>query len=157
MSYTAPIELGDDPVRILVFAQEDGLESRADFSIPGAKSKNVLLDDAKPAKLVCQKPKKLDSREKAFLFLKEGKERNIIVSNITIEIGQGERVARITLGNFDVNSDYVESFLDPILKQFDPTAPMTLSFRNATFHSGHDLLEFAKVLDVQFEKGEVSQ
>ena len=157
ISYTGPIELGEGAVRILVFAQEDGVEGRADFLFPAVGSKKPLVDPAKPAKLACRAPKRLDSREKTFLFLKEGKERNITFSNINIDIGQGEKVARITLGNFDVGVDYIESFLDPVLKQFDPTVPMTLSFRNATFHSGHDLLEFAKVLDVEPMEGEISQ
>jgi len=155
--YPGPIELGEGAIRVLVFAQEDGVESRADFSFPAVGSKKVLVDPSKPAKLACQAPKRLDSREKTFLLLKEGKERTITFSNVAIDIGQGEKVARINLGNFDIGVDYIESFLDPILRQFDPTVPITLAFRSATFHSGHDLQEFFKTLDLEFKEGEVFQ
>ncbi len=155
--YSGPIDIGNQACQILAFAEEEGVYGREDFTFSNSEKKELEIDPVKPAKLYGVF--RLDSREKTYRGLKEGQERGISFKRVTLEIGEGEKTGRVTLGNFEQSSDYIQKLLDMVLSDssFLTTDPITMTFYNASFHSGHDLLEFIKGLDLKIKEEEVSQ
>jgi len=49
----------------------------------------------------------------------------------------------VTVGEGEVDAGFIEAILKTILDKFEPTTPITMTFRKASFPSGHDLKEFA--------------
>lgn len=155
--YEGPIDIGNQMCHILAFAEEEGVSGWEDFTFPAVGREEVEIDPVKPAKI--QGQFRLDSREKTYRALTEGQERGISFRRVMLEVGEGEKTGRITLGNFDQRSEYIQKLLDMILSDssFQPTDPVTMTFYGASFHSGHDLQEFIKILDRRIKVDEVSQ
>lgn len=63
----------------------------------------------------------------------------------------------IVIGEIPVTADFIESLLNKALEKFDPNAPITMTFRRASFASGHDLKEFADKLGIELTVNEVEQ
>ena len=156
--YSGAFEIGNGETRVLVFAEADKLEAKAEFRFPAKSEKGAVIDDAKPAVLVGPPTKKrLDSREKTFRGLTEAKAKSVGFEQVDIMIGSGTQVANITLGEFRVEAEYVEKILESIMVKFDAQTPVTLRFRKAYFNSGHDLKQFAETLGIEIGKTEVEQ
>ena len=47
--------------------------------------------------------------------------------------------------------------LTALRTRFEPTAPVTLTFKKARFASGFDMLRFAEALGLDIQPGEVEQ
>ncbi|HAL56920.1 MAG TPA: hypothetical protein DCP63_10715, partial [Bacteroidetes bacterium] len=150
--------IGNGETRVLVFAEADKLEAKAEFRFPAKSEKGAVIDDAKPAVLVGPPTKKrLDSREKTFRGLTEAKAKSVGFEQVDIMIGSGTQVANITLGEFRVEAEYVEKILESIMVKFDAQTPVTMRFRKAYFNSGHDLKQFAETFGIEIGKTEVEQ
>lgn len=156
-SYTGSIEIGDQACHLLAFAEEDGIYGRENFIFPASGKKELQIDLPKPAKL--QGTFRLDSREKTFRGLKEAQERRISFKKVTLDIGASEKSVRVSLGNFEQSPDYIQRLLDMVLSDsnFQPTDPITMTFLIASFQSGHDLMEFSKVMDLEVKQMDVFQ
>jgi hypothetical protein len=61
------------------------------------------------------------------------------------------------VGEISVNAEYLESILKAVLEKFEPTTPVTMTFRSAQFSSGHDLKQFAEALGLDLQPGDVEQ
>lgn len=156
--YVEPIEIPDSEVKLLVFAEADGLETKAEFAFPPKGRQGVKIDPGKPARLVNGKGgKRLDSRAKAFKGLQVAREQHVLFENVTLTVGQGSRAVSVTIGEIKVDGDYLEAVLKAVLDGFEPDAPITLSFRKAHYNSGHDLQAFAESLGLEILPGEVEQ
>ncbi len=91
--YQDPIEIGDEETRIWVFAEEDGIEGRAEFVFAARGEKKVEIDNTKPACLVAARGvKSLDSRQKVFSGLDAAKEKSVLFEDVSIFIGNGGEV-----------------------------------------------------------------
>lgn len=157
-TYKEPIVINDGDVLLRVFAECDGLETKDEFRFPAKGQKGVQIDDTKPTMLVNNRGgKKLDSRNKTFCGLKEAKEKSISFENITLTVGQGAQAVQVMVGDINVAAEYIESILISVLNQFDPSTPITMTFRKAHFASGHDLKRFAETLEIDIQQDEVEQ
>lgn len=156
--YADPIDIGDAEVRMLVFAEADGLEAKEDFKFPARDQKGPVVEVQKPAKVINTKGgKRLDSRAKTFSGITEAKEKGIKFERVTLTVGQGAQAAQIMLGDFEVTPDYIEGILTSVLAKFDANTPVNMTFARAQFASGHDLLKFAEALGLEIHPGEVEQ
>jgi len=152
-----PVEIGDGEILMRVFAQADGLEAKEDFRFPAKGQKGIKIDPVKPVALKPRGMKKLDSRAKTFEGLDLASQKSIELEGVAMTVGQGSKMVNITIGEFPVEADFLESLLKKALEKFDPDTPVTLSFKKASFKSGHDLEEFIKKLGIEVKQEEISQ
>jgi len=155
--YTLPFALTDESARILVYAEADGLEAKADFTFPAKGKKGVQIEETKPARLAGPKQKKLDSRQRTFTGLQTAREKSIEFEGVTLTIGEGAKSVTITVGELPVDGGYVETLLNAALTKFVPDALVTMTFKKAQFASGHDLRQFVETLGLDLNPGDIHQ
>jgi len=151
------IEIGDGDVLIRAFAEADGLETKREFRFPAKGKKGVQVDDVKPGRLVSRTGRKLDSRGKTFEGLKQASEKTASFEGVSLNVGQGNQVIAVNVGEIPVDAQFIESLLTTILEKFTPDTPVSMSFRKAHFKSGHDIKEFATKLGIELHTGDVEQ
>jgi len=155
--YDKAVAIGDDDVLLRVFAEADRLEAKAEFRFPAKGKKGVQIDDIKPARLVSRTGRKLDSRGKTFEGLKQAAEKSVTFENVALTVGQGAQAVQVMVGEIQVNAGFMEAILKTVLEMFEPTTPVTMTFRKAHFASGHDLKDFADKLGIELQPGDVDQ
>jgi hypothetical protein len=64
---------------------------------------------------------------------------------------------QVTVGEIEVNAAFLEAILKTVMEKFEPTTPVTMTFRKAHFASGHDLRDFAEKLGIELQIGDVEQ
>ncbi len=155
-----PIPIGDGETLLRVFAEADGLETKEDFTFSDRGQKGIKIDPSKPAKL---KPRsrphsiKLDSRAKTFEALDIASQKSVILKDVVLTIGQGNKVVNITIIELPVDAGFLEGLLKKAMEKFDPDAPVTMSFKSAEFKSGHDLQEFLEKLGLDVSQEDIAQ
>ncbi|MFZ4819553.1 MAG: DUF499 domain-containing protein, partial [Limisphaerales bacterium] len=155
--YDKPVEIGDGETLIRVFAEASGLEAKAEFRYPAKGKKGVQVDDVKPGRLVSRTGRKLDSRTKTFEGLKQAADKTVEFEGVVITVGQGNQMVGVTVGEVRVNATFIEDILKTVLEKFEPTTPVSMTFRKAHFNSGHDLKDFAEKLGFELNPGDVEQ
>lgn len=156
--YRAPVTIGDGEIRLQVFAQADGLETKREFIFPAKNQKGIVIDPVKPGKITTTgSGRKLDSRTRTFEGLKLAATKGGEFQGVSLNIGQGAQMIGITIGEISVEAGFVEQLLTKALEKFSPEAPITMTFRKANFASGHDLKEFADKLGIELNPGDVEQ
>jgi len=153
-----PVAIGDGEALVRVFAEAEGLESKADFKFPAKDKKGLQIDAVKPAILVKQGAgKKLDARAKVFSGLNLAKELGVDFESVMLTAGSSAQVAQVIVGELRVPADYIQTLLDTLLERFKPDAPVNMSFVKAYFGSGHDLQSFAEKLGLTLQQNEIQQ
>jgi Fn3 associated len=155
--YVASVEIGDDDVLLRAFATTDGLEAKADFRFPARGKKGIQIDEVKPARLVSRTGRKLDSRATTFEGLKQAADKSAEFENVSLTVGQGNKVASVMVGEVRVDAAFITALLTKVLEKFAPDTPVTMTFRKAHFASGHDLKDFAGKLGIELEQTDVEQ
>ena len=155
--YDKPVEIGDGETLVRVFAEASGLEAKAEFRYPAKGKKGVHVDDVKPGRLVSRTGRKLDSRTKTFEGLKQAADKSVEFEGVVITVGQGNQMVGVTVGEVRVNATFIEDILKTVLGKFEPTTPVTMTFRKAHFNSGHDLKDLAEKLGFELNSGDVEQ
>jgi hypothetical protein len=155
--YDKPVEIGDGETLMRVFAEASGLEAKAEFRYPAKGKKGVQVDDLKPGHLVSRTGRKLDSRTKTFEGLKQAADKSVEFEGVVITVGQGNQMVGVTVGEIRVNGAFIEAILKTVLEKFEPSTPVTMTFRKAHFNSGHDLKDFAAKLGFELNPGDVEQ
>jgi len=155
--YNAPIVISDDEVLLRAFAAADGLEAKNDFRFPAKGKKGVQIDDVQPARLVSRTGRKLDSRSKTFEGLSQASEKAATFEGLVLTVGQGSQMISVTVGEIEVDAIFLEALLVKVLEKFTVDTPVTMTFRKASFASGHDLKEFARKLGIELMTGDVEQ
>ena len=156
-AYEGPISIGDGEVLLSTFAEADGLEAKTPIRYPAKGKKGVQIDETKPGKLVSRTGRKLDSRTKTFEGLKQAAEKSVTFEGIALNVGQGNRVIAINVGEIPVDAAFIQALLTKVLEKFEPDTPITMSFRKCHFASGHDLKDFASKLGIELQQGDVEQ
>ena len=157
MPYEGPIEIGDGEVLLSAFAEADGLETKTPIRFPAKGKKGVQVDDVKPGKLVSRTGRKLDSRIKTFEGLKQAAEKSLTFEGIALNVGQGNQVVAINVGEIAVDAAFIQALLTKVLEKFTADTPITMSFRKCHFSSGHDLKDFAAKMGIELQQGDVEQ
>lgn len=155
--YAGPVEIGDGDVLLRAFGSADGLEAKADFRFPARGKKGVQIDEVKPARLVSRTGRKLDSRGMTFEGLKQAADKTVEFENVSLTVGQGNKIANIMVGEVRVDAAFITALLTKVLEKFAPETPVTMTFRKAHFASGHDLKDFAGKLGIALEQADVEQ
>lgn len=155
--YDKPVEIGDGETLVRVFAEASGLEAKAEFRYQAKGKKGVQVDDVKPGRLVSRTGRKLDSRTKTFEGLKQAADKSVEFEGVVITVGQGNQMIGVTVGEVRVNATFIEDILKTVLSKFEPTTPVTMTFRKAHFNSGHDLKDLAEKLGFELNSGDVEQ
>jgi hypothetical protein len=117
----------------------------------------VQVDDVKPGQIISRTGRKLDSRTKTFEGLKQAGEKAATFENMTLTVGQGAQAVEVIIYEIPVQAAFIEDILTKVLEQFEPTTPVTMTFREAHFSSGHDLKDFAAKLGIELQPGDVEQ
>jgi hypothetical protein len=157
LAYDKPIEIGDGEILLRAFAETSGLEAKEDFRFQAKGKKGLQIDAGKPARIVSRSRQKLDSRAKTYDGLKIAGEKSVKFEGVTLIVGQANQVIGVTIGEIEVDAAFIESILKTVLEKFEPTTPITMTFRQASFASGHDLQEFAEKLGIELQVNEVEQ
>lgn len=155
--YEGAIAIQDDEVLIRAFAEAEGLETKAEFRFPAKGKTGVQIDDVKPSRLVSRSGRKLDSRAKTFEGLKDAADKSVTFEGITLNVGQGNQVIAVNVGEIPLDATFIEGLLSKVLEKFNPDAPVTMTFRKAHFASGHDLKDFVRKLEIELQMGDVEQ
>ena len=157
IAYEKPIEIGDGEILLRAFAEASGLETKEEFKFQAKGKKGLQIDSVKPAQIVSRSRQRLDSRAKTYDGLKIAGEKSVKFEGVTLSVGQGNRVIGVTVGEIEVDAAFIEAILKTVLDKFEPTTPITMTFRKASFASGHDLKEFADKLGLELQASEVEQ
>jgi uncharacterized protein DUF499 len=155
--YEDAVLIGDDEVLLRVFAEAKGLEAKNEFRFPAKGKKGVQIDPVKPGSIISRTGRKLDSRTKVFEGLTQASDKSVTFESVVITIGQGNQMVSVTVGEVKVNAEFIEAILNTVLEIFEPTTPVTMTFRKAHFSSGHDLKDFADKLGMELQPGDVEQ
>lgn len=155
--YTAPIPVGDKAVSIYVFAECEGLEEKRTFTFAEAGSKEILIVKEKPAQLYAPVPKRLDNAAKTYEGLHLAKEKNITFEQVTVTIGSSPKVIHLSLGEMQIDADFMEKTLAHLQTLLSPEVPVIMQFKKAHAATGYDLEQFAQSLGIEIEQGEVIQ
>jgi hypothetical protein len=155
--YSGPITVSDEELLLRVFAEADGLEAKADFRFPAKGKKGVQIDDVAPARLVSRTGRKLDSRGKTFEGLSQASEKAATFEGLVLTVGQGSQMISVNVGEIEVDAIFIQELLVKVLEKFATDTPVTLTFRKASFASGHDLKEFAVKLGIELMSGDAEQ
>lgn len=155
--YTEPIAIGDGEVLLCAFASAEDLETKEDFRFPPRGKKGLRVDEVKPARLVSRAGHQLDSRGATFEGLQQARDKRVLFEEVTLNVGQGSQMASIMVGEVQVDGAFLNELLTKLLEKFPNDAPVTMSFRKAHFHSGHDLKEFCEKLGIELTEESVEQ
>lgn len=155
--YDKPIEIGDGEVLLRAFAEACGLETKEEFRWPAKGKKGLQIDDVKPGKIISRTGRKLDSRAKTFEGLKQATEKSATFENVALTVGKDAQAVQLMIHEVKVEGGFIETILKVVLEKFEPTTPVTMTFRKASFLSGHDLKDFAAKLGIELQAGDVEQ
>ena len=157
IEYNGPIQLTKDECTVYVFAECEGLEEKRNFTFSASGSKEVPIIKDKPATLVSQTPKRLDSSTKTYDGLKAAKEKNIRFEQVNLTVGSAPKYIHLSLGELEINADFIEATLVHLQSVLSPDATVVMTFKKAHTQTGHDLEQFAKQLGIEIANGEVEQ
>jgi Protein of unknown function (DUF499)/Fn3 associated len=155
--YSSPIEIDDEEISLLVFAEAQGVEAKQEFKFPARGKKGPRIDDSKPASFVAKNSKQLDSRSKTFQGLKDAKEIGVTFEKVTLNVGNGTKIASVLFGDLTLTAEYIEKTLNHLLESFDMHAPVTMKFSKASFPSGYDFKRFCESMGLEIQMEEVVQ
>lgn len=155
--YTGAFEIGDEEVLVRAFAEADGLETKTDFRFAARGRKDVVIDLAKPATFRGRTAARIDDRGRAFAALADAKVYSASFEDVTLAVGQGAQILQLTIGQVRVEPAFVEDLLTRLIQPLPPDAPVTLTFRRASFTTGHDLKEFAERHGIELKPDSVEQ
>jgi hypothetical protein len=155
--YTKPFSIYDNEVSINVFAECDGLEAKRVFKFSAKGKTEISVVKDKPAQLISQTYKRLDSSAKTYEGLKLAKDNNISFEQVTLQIGSSPKVVHLSLGEMRINAEFIENELAHLQSLLTPEAPVILSFKKVYTTTGHDLEQFASALGIELKNDEIVQ
>ena len=156
--YAAPLDIGNGAVKLLVFADGNGLEKKERFEYPAVgeiHQPQALVDKAAPATL--NGLKRLGSRHDVFQALDFFKSRGAQVEKIQVMAGTNPAVAQFGLGEVQVGGEQLEVLLNQITGLLDASAPVAMSVSRIHFASGQDLLDFCQANGLTVVASEIQQ
>lgn len=154
--YSAPFQVGAEGCKLLVFAQADNIEAKADFTIPTLHS-GTGPDTTEPDPLPLTQPvawpsqnnAQLTARDKVFAALDKAKERGIVFTEVDLRISEGQAHGQFAIAGLHLSAEQVMQALHNLVQNFQPTTPVVMGFR-AQFQSGQDLKDFAQAFDFNY-------
>lgn len=158
--YTAPIDLGPESTKLLVYANASEASGNREFNIPASGDSKVELDPAKPAQLNKDKRVSLDSTEQVYTVLNTFKgNEQAVFRGVKIELGEGEKAVTLQFRERDVTADMIEAAISSLRAVLDEQqANVVVGIRGgAEFASGYDANAFAVAAGMRLQPGDVEQ
>lgn len=162
ISYTEPVSIGADAIKLLVFAEHDGIESRERFEYAASATKGragggstIIVNKSSPATL--QRIVSLGSRQEAYQALALLNERQAMVEKVQVVLGTSPQVVHFGVGGTTVDADYLETSLTQISLCLAPDAPISLKIHRFHFKTGQDLLDLAEKVGFPLNENEITQ
>nr|WP_276978228.1 DUF499 domain-containing protein [Ferrimicrobium acidiphilum] len=163
IEYNGPFEIDDQRYRLLVFAENKGISEKADFQIHAGTSKTINGIEKKPVPdLPLTKPvffpvgkiETINARDRVFKCLENAKQRQITFSWVEVTVseeGQRQSNARLQCDVKDLSAGSLLELVNSLTTEFQPTAELSLKFRDAFFPSGQDLRDFADFTELSVD------
>jgi hypothetical protein len=156
--YAGPIDIGNNAVKLLVFAEGGGLEQKERFeysAVGQVDAPQVIVDKAKPA--ILNGLKRLGSRHDVFQALDFFKERGVLVEKFQITVGTNPAIAQFGMGEIKVGAEQLEGLLKQVAGLLEATASVTMSLSKIYFVSAQDLLDFCAANSFPVIASEIQQ
>jgi hypothetical protein len=161
--YSGPIELGAGSVKLLVFAEGGGLETKEKFEYGsavrgpggGGGKKEVILDLSKPVQLT--RIVNLGSRQDAYQVVTLLKERQATVEKVQAVVGTSPHTAQFFLGETPADGAYLESVLNQIGSCLPADSAISLKIHRFQFKTGQDLVDLAAKVGFELNDNEFTQ
>ena len=158
--YEGPFPVAGGAYTLLVYARAGEANRTADFQIPAADSKEVVIDPVKPARLNSGRRVQLDTTDRVFGVINKFRERdNTRFKGVKIEIGEGENTVTLRFGEREITAAMIEAAVNSLRELLaDGQAPVAVLVSDGvSFESGFDAKEFAAVAGLSLRPGDVVQ
>jgi hypothetical protein len=155
--YTTPIEVGTSESIVYCYADDEGVSTRRNFTIPRAGNAEVRIDPGRKAKL----KKRIDApaTPDTFKLVARAKQIGARLSGASVEVGTGARNASLRFGSeTSVTAEHLEVVIAALRTALgEEMADVRVTARAIDFGNGHDLSEFVKEWGLQVGANEVEQ
>lgn len=156
-TYTEPVKLDNGKVSVYVFAECNGIEDKRTFTFDAKGVSEVNIVREKPAEIHAGRPKKVDATAKIFEALKFADDHGMEFESADISTGTDPKVIRLSFGAMRIAPAFLLKELEKMRTFVEPDSPTIFTFKTLYCKAGHDLEEFAKVINMEIKPGEVVQ
>jgi hypothetical protein len=157
--YDGPITLeGKEQVTIYAHAEDCGVTTTRNFTIPAVDKRGPTIDKTKPARL--RKPCQFRGNAESFVAINEAKAKSVrLVGGVSLTVGEGARTVSTRFGtDAMIKAEDIEAFVTAARKALgSEAAEVVLKMDGLEFGSGHDLEAFLEKLQIEAGAGEVEQ
>jgi hypothetical protein len=158
-AYDGPFTISDDRILLQVYASAGEATATETFTIPEKGVKRAEIDEARPAKLVRQKPR-FDTTNAVFGLISGLKERQgVVFHGVTLNVGEGEQAVQVRFNDRAVTPAILEKVIAALRDNLDePDALVQLTIRDGvSFATGFDLKTFAELARIELTPETVEQ
>jgi len=157
--YTGPIALeGTAAVTIYAYAEDEGVSTTRNFTIPAIDQKGPAIDQTKPAKL--RKRLSVQGNSETYTAINQSKALGVkLGGSISLTVGEGNRAITTRFGSdLMVTAENIEAAIAVARQTLgNEAAEVSLRIDEMQFASGHDLEAFLHKLEINPEPSEVEQ
>ena len=149
---------GSSEVTIYAYAEDAGVTTTRNFTIPAVNQKGPTIDKAKPARL--RKQVHFRGNAEAFAAINSAKAMSVkLGGGVSLTVGDGARSVSTRFGtDATIRAEDIEAFIAAARQALDSeTAEVVLRVEDLDFGSGYDLEVFLEKLRVEPGPGEVEQ
>ncbi|NJO86336.1 MAG: hypothetical protein HC818_07235 [Synechococcaceae cyanobacterium RM1_1_27] len=157
--YDEWIPIPDEQVLLQVCAKAGEAINVETFTIGAKGIQRAAIDEARPAKLVRQKPR-FDSTQAVFEMISGLKDRQgVVFHGVTLTVGEGEQAVQLRFNDRSVTPATLEKVIAALREHLEePDALIQLIIRDgADFGTGFDLKAFAQVARLELSPDTVEQ
>jgi len=157
--YAGPIALeGTAAVTIYAYAEDEGVSTTRNFTIPAIDQKGPAIDQTKPAKL--RKRLSVQGNSETYTAINQSKALGVkLGGSISLTVGEGNRAITTRFGSdLMVTAENIEAAIAVARQTLgNEAAEVSLRIDEMQFASGHDLEAFLHKLEINPEPSEVEQ
>jgi Protein of unknown function (DUF499)/Fn3 associated len=157
--YQGPIELAvKEQITIYAYAEDEGVTTSRNFTIPAVNQKGPTIEKTKPAKL--RKSCQFRGNAESFAAINQAKAMSVkLAGGVSLMIGEGARSVSTRFGtDATIKAEDIEAFIVDARKALgNETAEVVLKVDGLEFGSGHDLEVFLEKLRLETAPEEVEQ
>jgi len=157
--YDGPIPISDDKILLQVYASAGEAMAIETFTIPEKGIERLDLDEAKPARIIRERPR-FDTTRAVFNVIAQFKNRpGVLFQGVTLNVGEGEQAVQVRFNDRAVTPAILEKLIAALRDNLDePDALVQLTIRDgAAFDTGFDLKAFADLAGIELTPNTVEQ
>ena len=159
IEYESPFEIGPEAARLLVYARSGEATSASDFQIPASGDKTVNIDDLKPVRLQGKRVS-LGNTDYVYGVINRFRDsEHTRFKGVRIEIGEGECTVTVRFQEREVTATMIEGIvgsLRDVLQEDQAPVAVTIS-DGIQFENGFELKEFARIVGINLQPGDLVQ